>query len=163
MFQIDQFRLAILQPSLDALALYSQDAEELLVAVCAQESLGGTYLTQVNGPARGIYQMEKRTHDSLWQTILVREQSVRFKIMKALMTAVNPNADRMVWDLQYATMMARVFFLNISEPIPSGNDIEALWIYYKTFWNTNLGAAKKSDFIINYNKFCGIKKNDQSQ
>ena len=157
MFDHKQFRSLIIQPALDALALYSEDAEELLVAVCAQESLGGTYLSQEGGPARGIYQMEGRTHDSLWNTVLCRDQSVAFKLKKVLMCAINPSADRMVWDLYYATMMARVFFLNISDPIPSGKDIEAIWTYYKTFWNTKNGAAKKTDFIINYNKFVGIK------
>ena len=155
MFNNLQFRKCILQPALDALALYSEEAEELLVATMAQESLGGTYLCQDNGPAFGIYQMEPRTHDDLWNTILVRDQNVRWKIMKTLNTASNPAASRMVWDLYYATFMARVFFLRITEPLPPHNDIELIWQYYKSFWNTNLGSAQKDAFIKNYNVFIG--------
>ncbi len=142
-----------MRPALDVLGLYNQASEEILVATCAQESLGGTFISQKDGPAKGIYQMEPKTHDDLWNTILVRNQTVRWQIMKALNTATNPRADRMVWDLQYATFMARAFYMRVTEALPEANDIEAIWEYYKMYWNTNLGAAKKTEFIANYNRF----------
>ena len=57
-----QLRELIIGPSLDALQMYSKEAEEILVFTCASESLGGTYLKQVKGPALGIYQMEPATY-----------------------------------------------------------------------------------------------------
>lgn len=164
MLDISQFRTLIIQPALDAIAKHSEDAEELLVATCAQESLGGTYLKQVGGgPAKGIYQMETRTHDDLWQTILVRDQSLAFKIMKGLNTATKPNADLMIRDMFYATQMARVFYMRIAHPLPKADDIDSIWEYYKQFWNTNAGAATKGDFVLNYNRFLkrGAAKKDK--
>lgn len=161
MLDISQFRTLIIQPALDAIVQYSVDVEELLVATCAQESLGGTFLRQRGGgPAKGIYQMETRTHDDLWQTILVRDQSTAWKIMKGLNTATKPSSDLMIRDMFYATQMARVFYMRINHPIPKADDIESIWEYYKQFWNTASGAATKTQFITNYNRFLqkGAKK-----
>jgi hypothetical protein len=158
MLDISQFRNCIVKPALRLLNLYSKDAEELLVATCAQESLGGTYLCQVGGPAVGIYQMEPATHDDLWHTILANDQTARWAVMKAMNTAMIPKADRMLWDMYYATFMARVLYLRIKDPLPSADDIDALWDYYKRHWNTEIGAARKTDFIVNYNKFVSKKQ-----
>ena len=62
-----QLRECIIKPTLDSLQMYSQAAEELLVFTCACESLGGTYLKQVKGPALGIYQMEPATYQDIWE------------------------------------------------------------------------------------------------
>ena len=65
MLNIAQFRDLIVKSTLNDLLLYSEDAEELLVFTCAVESLGGTYLQQVKGPALGIYQMEPVTYNDI--------------------------------------------------------------------------------------------------
>ena len=62
-----QFRELIIRPSLMPLDLYSEDAEELLIGICAHESKGGTYLMQKDGgPAAGFFQMEPETYTDLW-------------------------------------------------------------------------------------------------
>lgn len=157
MLNIRQFREHIVQPALDSINLYSQDAEELLVATCAIESLGGTYVKQIEGPALGIYQMEPRTYQDLWNTILLRDQKLRYNVLKRLERITIPAAESMITDLHYATVMARVFYLRIQDKLPDGKDIDALWSYYKSYWNTPKGATKKDPFIKAYSKFTGIK------
>jgi len=56
----------LIKRTLTPLNLYSADAEELLMATCAQESLLGKYRHQVNGPAIGIFQDEPGDFNDLW-------------------------------------------------------------------------------------------------
>lgn len=65
MLDCSQFRALIIEPVLSKLQLYSKDAEELLVFTCAAESLGGTLLHQIQGPAVGIFQMEPNTYTDI--------------------------------------------------------------------------------------------------
>ena len=81
MFNNLQFRQLIIQPVLRAIYLYSQEAEDLLVGTCAQESRGGTYLfqegtnpdlyasLQKNILAVGVYQMQSATHHRVSEPI----------------------------------------------------------------------------------------------
>src|SRR5260370_40232291 len=57
----------LIKDTLTPLGLYSADAEELLMATCAQESLLGQYRHQVNGPAIGIVQDEPADFNDLWK------------------------------------------------------------------------------------------------
>ena len=52
------------------LGKHSDSAEELLMLTCAVESQLGTYLKQIKGPARGIFQMEPATERDCWVNFL---------------------------------------------------------------------------------------------
>jgi len=153
MFNIEQFRKYIIVPSLSKLQLYSNDAEELLVFTCAVESRGGTYLKQIKGPALGIYQMEDATYNDIWQ------RYIRFQNSLSMMLGLNFNAsrmpeqDRMIYDLEFATAMARIHYLRVKEPLPKYDDVEAIWAYYKQYYNTVLGKSKKTESIKAYHAF----------
>jgi len=64
----------------------------------------------------------------------------------------------LIYNLLYATIMARVFYLRVKEPIPEATNIPALIAFYKKFYNTEKGAANVSDALSNYNRFIGNKK-----
>ena len=148
------FRLRAVRPALDAINLWSTNAEELLIAICAHESLGCSYLIQVGGPALGPYQMEPDTHDDIWAKSLHDGTPLKETILRYCLDG-NPFAHQMCWDLQYATMMARVFLLRIPEALPDASDVTAMANYWKKYWNTPLGAGNVSDFINNYHSFVG--------
>jgi hypothetical protein len=59
----------------------------------------------------------------------------------------------MIFNLKYATAMARIHYLRISEPLPQFNDIEGMWNYYKQYYNTPKGAATRDQFMGNYAKY----------
>lgn len=154
MFDINQFRKLIIIPTLTKIDMYSKDAEELLVFTCATESKGGTYIKQITGPALGVFQMEPATYNDVWEYIkrqsgLMTKISLRFNI-----TAV-PEPTRMIYDLEFATMMARVFYRRFKSPIPKCTDVDGIWEYYKKYWNTELGAATKKESVDAYKKFAG--------
>lgn len=133
----------IIEPTLKQLGLYSQDAVNLLVMIAAHESVKGTYIAQLVGPARGIYQMEGATHDHILGWLKNKKPELHSKILSLV---VDSSSDTMMYDLRYATAMARVFFLRFPEALPSGSDVDAMAAYAKLKWNTNLGKATPADY-----------------
>lgn len=153
MLDCSQFRSLIVEPVLSKLRVYSKNAEELLVFTCAAESLGGTLLHQVKGPALGIYQMEPHTYTDIWSNyIRARNQ---LATLMALHFGCNkvPEIERLIYDLHFATAMTRIHYLRTPGTIPDAKDTDGLWDYYKKYYNTEKGKAKKEDAIKKYQDF----------
>lgn len=148
-----QLRELIIKPTLDGLQMYSTEAEELLVFTCACESLGGTYLKQVKGPALGIYQMEPATYTDIWQNYIKNHGGVVNLLTLNFACHNMPLPERMIYDLKFATAMARLHYRRRKEPLPKATDIEGIWEYYKKYYNTELGKAEKETSIKHYQKF----------
>jgi hypothetical protein len=153
MIDIKQLRELIIKPSLDKLQMYSTDAEELLVFTCACESLGGTYLKQIKGPALGIYQMEPNTYTDIWQNYIKNQGHLVNMLALNFNVTSMPLPERMIYDLQYATAMARLHYRRVKAPIPDHKNIDAVWEYYKKYYNTPLGKAEKEQSIKHYQKY----------
>lgn len=155
MFNITQFRNDIITPVLSELHLYSKVAEELLVLTCAVESDGGTFVRQVKGPALGVYQCEPATHSDLWRNYIINRNN--FISILALNFGVNiiPNESKLISDLRYATAICRLHYARIKEALPSSEqDTDAIWEYYKKYYNTALGKSTKTKSITAYKRFC---------
>ena len=153
MLNIKQFRELIVQSSLNDLLMYSADAEELMVFTCAVESNGGTYIHQVGGPALGIYQMEPVTHNDIWQNYIMPHGSLAMMMFHNFKISSMPSEEMLIYDLRYATAMTRIFYRRIAEALPSCDDVDGIWDYYKTYYNTEKGAATKDDSISRYRDF----------
>lgn len=153
-----QFRELIVRPTLkylDPEIPYSTEAEDLLVMTAAHESHLGTYIKQVNGPALGVYQMEPATHDDIWANFL-KYQAKIFWVIDDLRHGSN----NLVFDLRYATAMARVHYYRDKEAIPKEKDyptrseyIDALGAYAKRVYNTELGKATAKQYVKDYLKY----------
>ena len=159
MINYAQFQELIISPSLSKLQLFSDSAANLLAFTCAAESRGGTYLKQIKGPALGIYQMEPATYNDIWRNYIFN----RADYMQILGLNFNafrmPEEDRMIYDLHYATAMARLHYRRVDKPLPHANDLDGIWEYYKEFWNTHLGKAKKDKAIKAYKDFANPPQN----
>lgn len=153
MFNCDQFRKLIIKPSLEKVGLYSEDAEELLVFTCAAESLGGTYLEQVGGLALGIFQFEVATHKDLWRNFLAYKKDLLAIFNYELGIMTQPLSSRLVYDLEYATIMARLQYYRQKEALPSRYNLHSIWEYYKKYYNTPLGKARQDEAISKYRLF----------
>jgi hypothetical protein len=128
--------------------LYSADAVELLMLTAAVESKLGTYLTQIKGPARGIFQMEPATEKDLWNNYLRYKPHIVSDISKYHIQ----HPDELRWNLAYAILMARIHYLRVPEPIPSGTD--KLAAYWKKWYNTHLGKGTTEKAIQAYKEMC---------
>lgn len=154
MFNITQFRKELVLPVLSQLQMYSKSAEELLVFTCAVESDGGTFFRQVKGPAVGIYQCEPRTHEDLWRNFILYKNDVTTMLSINFGVTLIPSPDRLATDLRYATAICRLHYLRVKEALPKENDVDAIYEYYKKYYNTPLGKSTKAKSIAAYKKFC---------
>lgn len=145
-----------IRDTLTPLVLYSADAEELLMATCAQESLLGTFRHQVNGPAIGIFQEEPRDFNDLWAHYL---SGTRLgDEIAALASTQPPRPIEMQDNDPFAIAICRAHYLRIKHPLPSASDLMGLWRYYKTYYNSIFGAATQEQFVEHYKLTGGSAK-----
>ena len=153
MLDINQFKDLIITPALEDLKLLSIEAIELLIFTCAVESKGGTFVKQVKGSALGIYQMEPRTYNDIWVNYLTHKLPLRLQMIHNFDCNNIPSEDRMIYDLRYATAMARIHYARVQEPLPNAKDLKAIWNYYKLHYNTLEGKNNYHDSVVLYQKF----------
>lgn len=156
MIQAIELRELVIQPALKGIHLYSPEAEELLIATCAQESEDGYYLKQTVGGANaalGIFQMQPETHETIWNTTLIKNSGLGFLVLTSCSYTLRPKPEVMVYNLLYAAVMARIFWLHVDEPMPAVNDKDRRWYLYKKYWNTYAGKATQQEFEANYAKY----------
>ncbi|QDP52405.1 MAG: hypothetical protein Unbinned96contig1001_22 [Prokaryotic dsDNA virus sp.] len=123
---------------------YSESAVNLLLMTMAHESKGGTYLKQINGPALGVYQMEPATEKDIWNYYLAYKEDLAYLVEEI---CPNPKREELVYNLAYATAMARIHYYRVQEALPDSDDTIALANYAKKYYNTHLGKAKASDYL----------------
>ncbi len=154
MLNAEQFRTQIVRPILkqfDATVPYSQAAENLLVGTALQESRL-TYLKQHgNGPALGIYQIEPKTHIDLWENFINYRKSLISSVLEY--TPSLPALDaQLITNLGYATIIARLIYWRVAEPMPKSDDLEGLAKYYKKYYNTLAGKATAAEWLEKYTR-----------
>lgn len=145
----------VIQPILKSFDLWSPEAENLLLAVCAQESHLGKYLVQDNGPALGIYQMEPATYEDIVINVICKStRNWLYKIYTYFgRMELLGNTEKLIYDLRYATLFARLQFWRYKAPIPAVEDLDGLFDYWKKYYNRNAEKGNKQQFIENYEKY----------
>ena len=153
MLKANQLAELIIKPALLDLIMYSKEAVELLLFTCAVESEGGTYLHQVNGPALGIYQMEPNTYADIWTNYINKKNDILMRLTHNFECGRMPSEDRLIYDLRYATAMARIHYERVYVPLPKADDIDGIWKYYKEYYNTANGKSHYEQSIEAYRRF----------
>jgi hypothetical protein len=150
-----QFALDIITPALETISDFvpvTDAAIRLLMGTAAQESGFGTYVRQLGGgPALGIYQMEPATHDDIWLNFITNRRELAYQISIEL--DYDMHADRLVYDLRYATIMARLHYYRVPQALPDADDTDGLANYWKSFYNSHLGAGTVDEFHHNYLRY----------
>lgn len=148
----ENFRNTIIQVVLKDLDLGGAAAEELLLGTAIQESLNFMFRTQIGGgPGLSYYQIEVNTHNDIWDNFLKYRNDLAKKVARFL---TRPDADKIAElkvNDKYATAIARVHYLRVSEPLPRAGDVEAQAKYWKKHFNTELGKGKVSEYIEKWN------------
>ena len=155
MLNANQLSNLIIKPALRDLNLFTEEATTLLLFTCAVESNGGSYVAQENGPALGIYQMEPNTYADIWQNFIMNKSDIKLQLVHNFEAFRMPSEERLIYDLRFATAMARIHYARVKEPIPNPADIGQIYRYYKTYYNTTLGAATLEKCLALYNAFIG--------
>lgn len=147
------FLNSVIRPTLTVLDLGGSAAENLLLGTAIQESRIRD-IQQVHGRALGYFQMEPPTHDDIWKNYLSRRFALAVKVRGLLPSGTIPSPQVLLAHPQYECAMARVHYLRAPGGIPS--DLAGQARYYKTFYNTPLGAATEREYIDNYMAAVGV-------
>ncbi|MBF0190242.1 MAG: hypothetical protein HQL99_03710 [Magnetococcales bacterium] len=144
-----QLLVLVICPTLQRLDLWSSAAEELLLGIAIQES-GLRYLTQLGGgPAMGLWQMEKITHDDIWQNFLHGRTKLALNILGPY---PKPDHARLAWDLAYACGMCRVHLLRCPGALPAAGDLDGQANYWKLHYNSLLGAGTAEQYCSSWRR-----------
>ena len=147
-----QLRDLVIRPTLQRLGLWSDAAEELVLGTAIQES-NLQYLQQMGGgPARGLWQMERPTHDDLWVNFLNGRTKLGLNILGPY---PKPDYSRLAWDLAYACAMCRVLYLRCPQALPAAGDIDGQAAYWKHWFNTPQGAGMMTQYVANWHRVMG--------
>ncbi len=152
---VSQFREYIIRPTLEYIGLWSQSAENLVLGTAIQESGGLRYIDQLTpgpGPAYGLYQLEKPTHDDIWTRYLPQHPELLDKV-DDLLSIWPTHIEQLRTNIQYATAMCRIFYYRFPDKLPAADDIEGLGKLYKLRYNTYKGKASVEEFVANYKKY----------
>jgi hypothetical protein len=138
------FRQFVITPALAALVPagipVTKTAADLLMATAAMETDLGTWLSQVGGPALGVFQIEPATLTGLLALLSPAEA-------KALATVSTPQTPltQVEGNMVYAAAVSRLYYWHDPMPLPA-DTVAGLWSMYKAVWNTPAGAATIEDF-----------------
>lgn len=140
-----QLKELVIEPVLQDIGLYSEVAVNLLLGTAAQESRMGYYIKQVKGPACGIYQIEPETAN--WLLNKYGDKSEHY------LNEVHTVEEQLVFDLAIQTVICRLKYYSIKEPLPDDpNDVWKLANYWKKYYNTHLGKGTPEEFVANYRR-----------
>jgi hypothetical protein len=146
----------VIVPALQGIDLYCPSSAMLILATAAQETEDGLYIKQTVGgdkAALGIFEMQPQTHEDIWEHTIIPKSDLSFKISKCTGYPIKPKAEVMVYNLYYAAVMARCFWLFHGISFPQNLDVDDIWYLYKKYWNTIGGKATKEEFVSNYDNY----------
>lgn len=166
MLNSDDFREFVIRPTLvclDGLGIpKTKAAEQLLVGTAVAESNltrliqsgfeGGAYLDG----GISLYQIERATLIDLYENFLRFRPELRDGIDALTLwrpnegDAINRDFDMLacqtLWNLAYATIIARLIYWRAPEALPEAGDFDALGHYWKDHYNTKLGKGEPDVF-----------------
>ena len=157
MIDARQLLVHIIRPVLHDLGLWSVSAERIVLGTSCQESQMGRYIFKPivqlgGGPALSIYQIEPDTHDDVHDNFLRYRPPLERKVLAwAIQRPETDLYEELKGNLYYSTAICRVIYYRVKSPLPTYLAAQAQ--YYKTYFNTEAGAATVEDYMNSWNRF----------
>jgi hypothetical protein len=136
----------LIKDVLEDAQLYSEEATELLLGTMSIESNMGQYIKQLGGPARGFFQIEPATEKDIWVNFIAHKKRLKDYLATLGYTEESPDSNRMLFDIRYQILMARIHYLRVAEPIPLTSLGQAK--YWKKYYNTTLGKGTIKKYLV---------------
>ena len=127
----------------------SKKMRMLALGTAAVESNCGDTISQVgSGIAKGPFQMEDYTHDSIWENCdALRDSKFANRIKSLCVDALPYDANQLIVSPMYACAMMRLKYAMDSKALPPHDDVTAIYEYYKRIYNTPAGASTLNKFV----------------
>lgn len=147
----------VIRPTLADLAkadprLNSPAAERLLLGTAVYES-NLRYMRQRGGPAKSLFQIEPRTFADVWQWIVMQRSTITVSVQQLCFSG-SSSLDQYAGNQHLACAIARLIYWRIPYPLPAADDVIGLSRYYKSHYNTALGAGSPERWVFAYNTEC---------
>jgi hypothetical protein len=91
--------------------------------------------------------MEPFTHNDIWNTYLSYHSKLAAQVASLLSS---PNANKLhelEFNDKYAAAMARIKYARSGAPLPAFDNIPAMAMYWKQYYNTALGKGTPKQFL----------------
>jgi len=141
--------IQVVLKEIDGAIPYNEIAVELLMLTCATESNLGEYITQIKGPAKGIFQMEPATERD------IIENYCRYKPEFAALVEEykSHGGSDLTGNIPYQIVMARLHYRRSKVPLPTSSDPTAMAMVWKSVYNTHLGKGQVGEAVRKYLKY----------
>ena len=128
------------------LDIWTEESEVLLAGTIMIET-GWNYLKQVKGEAYGFYQIQKQSHSDvkIWMKNGFNKELTRKSLIACDLNEIPMDNDILIYNLNWATIIARLIYHRAKPPIPSAHDAKSLAIYHKEFYNGGINGHGKTD------------------
>jgi hypothetical protein len=153
---LTHFHQFIVTPTLHKLGIDSAAFAQLVTGTALTESNLQHLRQMPSGPAKGLYQMEQRTHDDIWQNFLKFREPLAAKVAGFIIIDT-PLQEQLYGNFYYSTAMCAVHYLRYMKTIPKYNDINHMASLWKAHYNTKIGKGKEIDFINRARAIMDIK------
>ena len=128
--------------------LNTRAARQILVVTAGVESGMGHYVRQLgNGPALNIYQMEKWVYEDDFKRVTEWIERKQLDIPEyEVLVEQYAVAEWTIRDNFAATVAARLHYWLVPHALPEAGNVEKIWLYYKSYWNSVLGDTDRGEF-----------------
>lgn len=141
---LEDIRDYVVRPALMEIALFQPMRVQQIIGTGLTES-GFMYLDQTTpgpGPAYGFWQMERATHDDLWQSYInFQPSAIRDAMLAMSGSKYTPPVTTLHWNLKYAAAMCALAYRRAPGKHPAAGDFVGMAEYWKRYYNTPLGKG----------------------
>lgn len=143
----------VIRPTLEYLGDYSESAATLLAATAAIESDLGFHLKKQKSNGLGVYRINPRCHQLVWDRYLAKDPDLASKV-RGLASQheflANPHLE-LTTNLRYATAIAWMIYRRTGKALPAADDIQGLGKYWRRHFHSRPQASLNS-FVEHYQK-----------
>jgi len=147
----EDLRDLVIRPTLKYLDQYSPSAEALLLGTAAVESRLGYQLKQHQGRGLGVYHINPKAHQLLWDNYLAHRPDLASKV-RGLASQheflKNPHHE-LATNLRYATAIAWLIYARKGIALPEASDLPAMAKYWRRHFHSR-PQAPLEDYIKGY-------------
>lgn len=141
-------------------------AERLLLGIAAHESGLGTYISQYpSGPARGLYQMQGQTFNTVLDWL---DKPECHELHNAMLQVVVPERaahpriatpEQLTWNLKLSTLAARLYLWQDAPVLPAAKSLLGLAGIWHRAWCRGCSGSV-AQWLASYHKYIGDRHVD---